>query len=312
MSSTRKHASSQRLPKQEPRGKKRSQVDTHSEVTNEAILGRFAQKGRELYRQHGKLDLPPEWETNWHPEVVRLLREFLQTGNFARLEEMLRGWSISIKHELVLYQLRHLRKLALMPTEKDRRDAYEHNASVPPIDETVAEDLKEQALATLCKLLEAWLPGFSVEIREYKFKRPRGRPVEMLDGCYDSQSLRDDFTDLRYFAESCGNDALKRMPDESPMDFAQRTTNLVQHIHLDFNSIPQMCSSQYCCEVAGVDFPKPLPSEIALNIAHQACQEKIVSVPVLLHELLAHYLYTTPDTIRGRLQRASKPTARNN
>ena len=235
-----------------------------------------------------------------------------------RLAALLRSHPFIIGHPVVFTQLLHLERMrwSLEP------ENYAQGACLviregrePDVYDNPPSGTGRAARETLQKFVRAWvqgiLPGWTIE--PVKFPRPRGqrgRPRK-LPPMEDEMLLLEEANEM--YEQLKSYDAVSPHRRESRRRLTQRAVYLVQKLHLSsWRSLTgnEPVPGEPAYDESGwpnsrIKFQR-LPTEVAQQIGGAAVGHTSISKNKLIWGLFAHYLYTTPGSIKGHLQRAEE------
>jgi hypothetical protein len=272
--------------------------------------------------------IPPEtksqlqigWTEEEASEVAQYVEEWIKTGDFVHLANLLKAYPASIGAQLIYHQIFHLTRLLSYSSEEDF-DEYGCGSLREGQEDFLPYGAKRQIRETLQSLLSAWisrmLPGYSLQPVPRHSKKGPPRQLQLHE-LYD---LLSDFLRLleRYeiiIESNVASDRRKR--GETNSAFCHRIAEIVQTLHLSTvysletfrdKSIPLSPDQKKGIEVlAGLRSRSVrLKDDVALSIAGRSIGKKgKVRKRKLLYLLLSiHHPYLKKrQSIRGQIYRA--------
>lgn len=231
---------------------------------------------------------------SWSEETRRSLDAWLRSGDIKALEDLVRANWMAVAHPAVFWQLYHLSRVAHRRDEADVQEdgCVSGDARVGPAGSRKAATKELRRLLT--SLCEALLPRYAVKFIE---RKPRGRRADTRyhsELVMEFQALKEKLVEKPF--------ALLRREGQTEEGFIAQVARVVQDLHVgSWRSYYFPSASMQ--KLAS----KPLEPAVSQRIAQAAVRKTGITQNGLVYALLAHYEGTTPDTIRGIIERTPNP-----
>jgi len=252
-------------------------------------------------------------ELRWAPGVVQLINSALKRGDIEKLAQLLQNQPYAIAHPVVFRQIAHLSELLRMTGAEELPYLYEIGASIDPDEPILPAGAKQAAREALQRLVSAWvrgvLPGHTVE--RVKSPKRRGRKRKMSE--WEAEDSLMEFNDLYDELKKYPSTSFSRKDGETQESLIARTAELVQELHMKSQyshesyvdpNHPKYDPSDRWNPVATFTKQKPLPPEVAMQVASWAVQKRDVRRGDLVYGLLAHHWNWSFDRVRHLVERA--------
>jgi len=237
----------------------------------------------------------------------------LKRGDIEELAQLLQNQPYAIAHPVVFRQIAHLSELLRMTGAEELPYLYEIGASIDPDEPILPAGAKQAAREALQRLVSAWvrgvLPGHTVE--RVKSPKRRGRKRKMSE--WEAEDSLMEFNDLYDELKKYPSTSFSRKDGETQESLIARTAELVQELHMKSQyshesyvdpNHPKYDPSDRWNPVATFTKQKPLPPEVAMQVASWAVQKRDVRRGDLVYGLLAHHWNWSFDRVRHLVERA--------
>ncbi len=260
---------------------------------------------------------PSDYKTNvqmwWAPGVEQRINSALKRGDIEKLAQLLQNQPYAIAHPVVFRQIAHLSELLRMTGAEVLPVLYEIGASIDPDEPILPAGAKQAAREALQRLLSVWvgrmLPGHTVE--RVKSPKRRGRKRKMSE--WEAEDSLMEFNDLYDELKKYPSTSFRRKDGETQESLIARTAELVQELHMKSQyshesyvdpNHPKYDPSDIWNLFATFTKQKPLPPEVAMQVARRAVPKRDVRKHDLVYGLLAHHWNWSFDRVRRLVERA--------